>query len=213
MKVLKFSLLICSFSILFTACEKDDSDKLPAIQQDQFKVDANGWSIIGDAQGGYVAASYSPNGGVEDGYIYAIDDVVGGVWYFNAPSAYLGNKSNYYDATLSYSLFQDSKMRDQFLFEDIVFSSDSLKLFYMYDSKEKFPKKEWTKYSIKINENTPGWYVGTYKDSYNGPIKPYSVATKQDMEKVLSNLTSFIIRGEFETGDDTGGLDNVFIRK
>ncbi len=220
MKILKITFLFCSFSFLFIACKKDDSDKLPStqqeqltIEQDQFKEDANGWTIIGDAQGGYVAASYSPDGGVQDGYIYAVDDVVGGVWYFNAPSSYLGDKSDFYNATLSYSLFQNSKMEDQFLFEDIIFQSDSLTLFYMYDSQTDFPKDEWTNYSIKINENTPGWYIGTYKNSYNGPIQPHNPATKAEMEQVLSNLTFFMIRGEFEVGEDSGGMDNVFIKK
>lgn len=205
----------------FVACSSDDNDDVTPtpeppsdiVTSDEFKSDAAGWTIIGDAQGGFVEVSWSPDGGVSDGYIFAKDDATGGVWYFSAPQSYKGNKSDYYNATLSFSLFQDSNVSNQFEYEDIVFKSNEKQLFYKHASTSDFPKKDWTNYSITISANTSGWFIGNYKDRYNGPELDYEKATEADMKAILSNLTEFWIRGEFEVGPDKGGLDNVFIRK
>tara|TARA_R110000868_G_scaffold408319_2_gene691276 strand:- start:3937 stop:4524 length:588 start_codon:yes stop_codon:yes gene_type:complete len=59
-----------------------------------FSEDADGWTIVGDAQGGSnIEASYSPFEGLDDsGYIYAEDRVTGGYWYFSAPEKFRGDK-------------------------------------------------------------------------------------------------------------------------
>ena len=201
--------IVAAASLLLLSCEKDEEVKpqaeVPtapkAIVADQFKTDASGWTIVGDAQGGFVAASYSPDGGVTDGHIFAKDDVLGGYWYFAAPDTYKGNKTSYYGATLNYSIYQECAMSDQREKEDIFFKSGSKQVFFLLDS---FPKTTWTNYSIKI-DTTAAWYTG----SINSKTK----ASKQDIMEVLENVTDFWIRGEFEHGPDEGGLDDVEIIK
>lgn len=171
--------------------------------QDNFAEDEAGWTIIGDAQGGYVAASYSPDGGVTNGYIYADDDVTGGVWYFKAPDTYVGNKLEYYGATLSFSQFQDSNMSDQFQAADIVFSNGEQKITYVH-GEDNYPSAEWTDYSIPISAES-NWIKGDYDSGI--------FATEAEIKAVLTNVTEFIIRGEFEIGPDNGGLDNVIIEE
>jgi hypothetical protein len=206
----KFKILFILFlaGATLTSCS-DDEDPNPepstndnAIAESLFKNNAEGWTIVGDAQGGYIEASYSPDGGVISGYIYADDDVAGGVWHFSAPDSYLGNKTNYYRATLTYSLFQNSAMSDQFENEDITFKSGDQQIFYQIAN---YPTENWTDYSVKIDENS-GWYYGTIDGEY-------TVATKAQIEEVLSNVTGFWIRGEYESGPDDGGLDKVEIIK
>ena len=171
------------------------------IIEDAFKGDAAGWKITGDAQGGYVVASYSPEGGVADGYIFAKDDVLGGVWYFTAPSSYLGDKSDYYNATLRFSLFQTSAMKKPFVSSDIIFENGSKKITCKLPA---YPAATWTAYSFKISANG-GWVNGLHPGT--GP------ANEADIKAVLSNVTGFHIRGEFETGPDKGGMDNIQIIK
>lgn len=178
----------------FTFTYKDKT-----IIADSFAQDAAGWTIVGDAQGGYVVASYSEDGGVTDGYIYAKDDVLGGVWYFNAPDQYLGDKSEYYNATMKFSLFQESAMSRQFEKSDIIIDGGEKRISCQLP---KFPGEEWEHYAIKINEEA-GWV--------NGDFDSGSKATKSDIQAVLENVTSLQIRGEFETGPDTGGMDNFEI--
>jgi hypothetical protein len=185
------------------SCKKNDtpSPKNQPLTNTSFEKDDAGWTISGDAQGGYVAASYSPDGGVTDGYIYAADDVTGGVWYYKAPANYMGDKSAYYGATLQFSLFQQSAMADQFDAADIIFQNGDKQITCQLP---KYPGHTWTAYSIKIDEKA-AWLNGDYDSG--------DAAGKADIKAVLSHVTGFFIRGEFETGDDTGGMDNVKIIK
>ncbi len=204
MKYLK-SVIILTALFLFVACSSDDDSSTPApnepIVSSFFENDAEGWKIVGDAQGGYVEPSYSPDGGVIGGYIYADDDVAGGVWFFSAPSSYKGNKLDYYGATLEFNLFQDSNMSNQFEFDDILFRNGDLQITYLHDQSN-YPTGEWTPYSIPIKSGS-GWLLGDYQSS--------EIATEEDIKEVLSNVTEFWIRGEFESGRDSGGLDKVII--
>lgn len=203
----KSLLILLMVGFAFIGCSKDDDPEPQSndepIVASQFADNAEGWTIIGDAQGGYVAASYSPDGGVTDGYIYAVDDVIGGYWYFKAPNSYMGNKLEYYGATLSYSLFQDCDMSNQKKRADIVFKNDDLQITYIYGI-DNFPNADWTDYSIDISAGK-GWIKGEYNSGV--------IATEAEIKAVLANVTEFIIRGEFEHGPDSGGLDNVIIDK
>ena len=171
----------------------------PAIVNTGFENDAAGWKIVGDAQGGYIEPNYMKSGGVSNGYIYAKDDVAGGVWYFAAPSSYLGNKSNYFGTTLRYSLFQRiTGSANPFENKDVIFKSGD-RMIYFQMNKTEHPRSAWTHYAVQIKANS-GW------KNQNG-----NIATEAEMRNVLSNVTEFWIRGEFQTGADEGGLDNVRI--
>ena len=47
------------------------------------------------------------------------------------------------------------------------------------------------------------WYYGLFDEN--------TIATEAQIKDVLSNVTEFWIRGEFESGSDDGGLDKVEI--
>ncbi len=205
MKTQKF-IMIVGILVLFIACSSDDESPTPPdgpIVSSLFENDAEGWKIVGDAQGGYVEPSYSPDGGLTGGYIYAEDDVTGGWWYFMAPESYSGDKTNYYGAFLKYSQFQVSDMSDQRQEADIVFRNGDKIITYVHRP-EDYPGSNWTPYAIPISTGN-GWFKGHYDSGV--------VATETDMKEVLSNVTEFVIRGEFEHGPDKGGLDNVVISR
>lgn len=171
----------------------------PAIDATSFENSSDGWKIVGDAQGGYVDPVFRPNGGVTGGYIYAKDDVTGGVWYFSAPRKYLGNRPSYYGATLNYSLFQQiSGGASPFEDKDIVIKSGKRMIYYQMDAAE-YPRNSWTHYAVRITANS-GW-----KNTDGNP------ASAWEMKSVLSNITALLIRGEYQQGADEGGLDNVRI--
>ncbi|WP_394351669.1 laminin B domain-containing protein [Lunatibacter salilacus] len=164
-----------------------------------FSADADGWTIVGDAQGGSnIVASYSPFEGLDDsGYIYAEDRVTGGVWCFSAPEKFRGNKSEYYGGTMSFWLIQKSNMRNQFKAKDIIIRNGTKEI-YLYHSE--YSGLTWTKFEVEISE-AGVWLIGNDR-----------VATKIEIEEVLANITAFRIRGEFEYGPDTGGLDKFELK-
>ncbi|EPR70946.1 PKD domain-containing protein [Cyclobacterium qasimii] len=159
-----------------------------------FGDDADGWTIVGDASGGSnIDAAYSPFAGLDDsGYIYAEDKVTGGVWYFNAPNKYLGDKVGFYGGALTFWLIQDSNMRNQFNSKDVIIRGNGKEMVYYHDV---YPSKSWTSFTVPID------VVGGWVDTAGEAL------TKEEMEEILAEVTSIWIRGEFETGADTGGLD------
>ena len=139
-------------------------------------------------------AAYSPFDGLDDsGYIYAEDDVTGGVWYFVAPAKYHGDMSAYADGTISFWLIQQSNMDDQFDSKDVILDNgDGEQIYHKHDN---YPGLDWTSYTIALNESG-NWM--------NGDDQPASMS---EIEAVMSDVVSVWIRGEFQTGSDTGGLD------
>lgn len=168
----------------------------PAIESTFAKHD-EGWTISGDAQGNSLKATYFPVGGVSDGYIYAKDDVIGSTWFFKAPPACTGNKSNYYGGMLIFALFQDSALISQFDEADLIIENGGKKIVYKVKN---YPRKTWTEYSVAISA-AAGWL----QDPHTTKV----AASEASMKAVLLNVTAMYIRGEFENGPDAGGLDNV----
>lgn len=171
----------------------------PAAQAASLRVstfDSNdeGWRVVGDAQGASDVPNYSASGGNPGGYISANDDAVGGVWYWSAPTKFLGNVAAAYGKTLSFDLRQ-SALDTQFDADDVILLSSALNL--AFDTANN-PGLSWTSYSVPLIE-TAGWKKqGTT-----------TVPTPTEMQSVLASLTGLQIRGEFRTGADTGSLDNV----
>lgn len=190
--------------LLLVACVFTSCNKKGVLVESRFLKDAEGWKIIGDAQGGSggrIEASYSPDSGVQNGYIHAKDNATGGTWYFSAPKDYLGDKSEFYGATLNFNLFQKSAMNDQFENNDVVFKNGEKKITYRFKN---YPGKNWTVYNIPINAESD-WIRGNFDSG--------ETATQADIEDVLLNVTEFWIRGEYQSGKDEGSLDEVQITK
>ena len=161
-----------------------------------FSTDAEGWLLAGDATTS--AATYVASGGNPGGFIRGFDQTVGGVWYWQAPAKFLGNRSASFDQTLSFDL----RMRGSgplFNDTDVTLIGGGLTLHVDLSPVPGDPA--WTHYAIALND-TGGWKVGTLA----GPA-----ATATQVQQVLGNLGTLRIRGEFITGSDNGDLDNVMM--
>lgn len=163
-----------------------------------FDVNDEGWRVSGDAQGSSNLPTYSPTAGITTGYVFAKDDVAGGVWYWQAPAKFLGDQSAAYGQSLDFSLRQViTGSPAPFDSEDVILNGPAgLRL--CFDTPAN-PTADWTAYSIPLVASA-GWRVS----SLTGPV-----ATEAQFQAALTNLTSLFIRGEFQTGPDTGSLDNV----
>ena len=181
-----------------TACEFQDgrTNSLQFVGS-LFENDVEGWLILGDARGEQVTPDFTPTDGNPGGHIHATDDVAGGVWYWQAPPKFLGDVSTGYGQTLSFDLRQ-SDTSSQFDDDDVVLAGENLSL--VFDTPNN-PGTSWTTYCVPLQET--GWKKqGTDQ-----------VPSQSEFQSVLASLTELLIRGEFRTGSDVGGLDNViFVR-
>lgn len=170
--------------------------KADFIAMSDFSTNDEGWRLVGDST--TATPTYLSTGGNPGGFVRGFDQVVGGVWFWQAPTKFLGDDSAAYGHTLTYDL----RMRGSgplFDDSDVILSGAGLTLHL--DTSPVPSDTSWTSYSVLLSE-TAGWKVG----SFAGPL-----ATQSEVLAVLSNLTSLRIRGEFITGDDNGDLDNVVL--
>jgi hypothetical protein len=174
-----------------------------------FESDADGWTVAGDAAADSANPDWNGTGGNPDGLITATDDVTGGTWYYVAPSRYLGDASVSYGKLLKYDLKTTSvaNLFDNF---DIVLEGGGITLVYHFTTPADPGTDTWTSYAIQLSE-TAGWKIadaafGTADFAHYGT---FPTPKRDQLQSVLANLTFFAIRGEFNSGADTGSLDNV----
>jgi Laminin B (Domain IV) len=147
---------------------------------------------------GTFTPDYNSTGGNPGGYISIIDPdgglPVGNTQFWSAPSKFLGNQGTSYGGSLSFDL-SNTPSNNQFNEEDLVLVGGGLTL--VFDTLGNLTAS-WTHYSVGLLET--GWKV----DSLTG-----LAATQAQMQSALSSLSALYIRGEFQLGADTEGLDNV----
>ncbi len=160
-----------------------------------FDDDDEGWKVVGDVINASAKPDYYKDGGNPGGYLSATDETTGGVWYWSAPEKFLGMKSRALNRKLRYDLKQ-SDLANQFEDADIILASRDMILVYSFSS---HPDTSWTSFSVTLSPDA-GWK----KTDVNG-----QAASREDLIKVLSELTDLKIRGEYITGPDIGSIDNV----
>lgn len=150
-----------------------------------------GWQISEGGVGGF-----SATGGYPGGYMAGSDnfDPIHTYWYFIAPAPFTNEVRKGYGKTLRFDLIQSGT--DVQRYTDDVILTDGLNTLTFDISYN--PGTTWTSYAIKLDELS-GWKKGKER------------ATKADIQAVLAHLTGLRIRGEFRSGPDDGGLDNVVI--
>jgi hypothetical protein len=171
-----------------------------------FETSAEGWTITGDAQTSHVEPDYNGQGGNPDGLISAVDDVTGGVWYFQAPAKYLSDASATYGRYLDFDL-KTNAISNPFDTFDVVLAGAGMTL--GFDVTMNPVVDVWTSFRVQLAE-TAGWRItDAVSESAFADFATLQAPTADQMKAVLGNLTQLLIRGEFQDGADTGYLDNV----
>jgi Laminin B (Domain IV)/PEP-CTERM motif len=161
-----------------------------------FDAGAEGWTAAGD-----IAAplSWSASAGNPGGTVFIVDSATGGVTYFVAPAAYLGNQSAAFGTLLRFDLKQTfSGTPNPFNDEDLILQGAGLTL--AFDTASNPANGSWTSYAVPLSAG--GWRLNTLSGA---------LASDAQILAVLGNLTSLRIRAEYQSGPDTGYLDNVVL--
>ena len=180
---LLLALLIGCYRFTLTPLDPPDSDSFDDGDQ--------GWRISEGGVGGF-----SATGGYPGGYMAGSDnfDPVNTYWYFIAPAPFTNEVRKGYGKMLRFDLIQSGTDVQRYT-DDVILTDGTNTLTFDISYN---PNTTWTSYAIKLDELS-GWRKG------EGP------ATKADMQAMLTNLTELRIRGEYKSGPDNGGLDNVAI--
>jgi hypothetical protein len=153
-----------------------------------------GWTAVGDSEG---PLRWSATGGRPSGHVLIDDQTLGGITYFVAPKAFLGDQSAAFGSLLGFDLMQVYGGRpNQVNHPDVMLQGAGLSL--VYDTAVNPANGSWSSYAVPLKAG--GWRL----DSLTGAL-----ASDAQLRAVLSQLTALKIRAEFQSGSDIGHLDNV----
>ena len=161
-----------------------------------FDAHTEGWTNIEDA-----TVTWQPTEGNPGGFLQGNDDAVGNVYFFVSPSSWSGDWSSYINGTLSFDLKliwtdggpyfdrYDNGNGDD-VPEVVIYGKNGSKMSWNYNH---YPMVgNWFHYALKLEPS-----------SFN--------VDEETFNEIMSNVSSLQIRGEYISGDETGGLDNVMI--
>jgi hypothetical protein len=191
----RLAALVAAGAIVVSAasCRKSPAGPSELPITSSFLQGDEGWTVTGDG-----TMFYSPTGGnpSSTGYIFAIDWAEGDNFYFNAPGKFRGNMLAAYGRRLTFDLvWSETSPSDYKEAADIILRGGDLTITAQLPH---LPGTTWTSYSVPLDVGG-GWVV-------EATGQPASVS---QMQTVLSALQQFRIRGEFRSGPEQGGLDNV----
>jgi alkaline phosphatase D len=202
---LLFGLITISSSVIGFVVPVGAAAGTPAPVTSTFDTDADGWVTLNDGSLSYVATGGNPGG-----HLFASDLGQGSWWYFQAPNKYIGDKSAYIGGTLSFDAKQSGgAFNDAPTYGDIVLlGTNGVALAYNFDTphgtawagfEATLVASDWTVATV----GTAGGLV-TYTQSSVAP-------TDAEFEAVLSDVAALYVRGEYRSGSDSSGLDNVVL--
>ena len=160
-----------------------------------FDTNDEGWLASGDAIS--VVPQYVPTGGNPGGYISSTDEVTGAIWYWSAPAKFKGNQLTAFGKMLQFDLRQ-SGLNNQLDRIDVSITGSGITI---VGDLEENPLTTWTHYEVPLN-TTFAWKINTLTGT---------LATEDEIQNVLTNITNLRIRGEYINGPDIGDLDNVVL--
>lgn len=167
-----------------------------------FENGTDGWTVVDYASSNYdgtpsttSAIAYQENWGDPGGFVHATDPSSGS-FYFNAPTASLGDFSAFIGGTLSYSRYTTPATPAWRGDADVILSGAGLVLVSLGETN---PGTTWD--SLSFNLTASAWHLDTLSGA---------APTAQQFASVLSSLSVLRIRGEYVDGVvETSGLDSV----
>jgi hypothetical protein len=187
--------LVCALSTFSRAAGQEDEggvepERRVALAQSVFANSADGWGVVGDVL----------ERRVEHG-TFSVTDEGSEVWFFKAPPKFLGDQRLAYSGRLVYSFghfHSDAAGRDPIMIEDLVLISELHNLTVLRAGLV----QEWV-YAQEIDVDlspSSAWRLAS-----GAP------AAAEDLQRVLSSLSSLLIRGGFYHGRETAWIRDVHL--
>jgi alkaline phosphatase D len=153
-----------------------------------------GWGVWASDPLDVTNFQWNNTGGNPGGYISAIDGEQAATWWFQSPSVWAGDWTQYIGGSIEWDILLMSAPNLVYFenSEIIIDASDTGN--YLLGEVDINPiLNQWVHFSIDL---IPG---------------NFTQAGTRDFNDIIANVDSILIRGEFITGSDSEGLDNVFV--
>jgi serine/threonine protein kinase len=135
-------------------------------------------------------------------FLKATDLGKGPGWMWYAPKQYLGDHSEKYGKYLKFRLKTDRvAAKPDPNWTVVAIRTEGLMIRLPLNARPKIRPNQWNSYSIRLD---------TSEDWRTGPLgKDQGKSSKEEIQRVLKQINSLMIRGEFFGGNDVGRLDDV----
>ncbi len=167
----------------------------PLVSSD-FETSAGGWVVANGAR----SFEWVASGGDPGGFVRARDLRGETLWYFMAPSDYLGDMLSAYGGTLSYRLKSNPTSPPiESAYADVqLLGANGVLLAFGGGI---VPQAGWTAYAVPFVADG-SWRIGSVSGA---------AASEADLLSVLSGLSELRIRGDYRQAVETTSLDSVVI--
>ena len=167
--------------------EKTILVEVTAVIVSDFTLGLDGWAAVADG-----------TASIENGILKLTDLAQGQITYLGAPAKYLGNKLDYYNGKIKFTLKVNYFIQ---VFDSgaIQMIGGGLTLVATLPGNGTITPNVWTDFEYNLNTSTP-WRLSTISGA---------LATEEQIRTVLANLTNLNICGEFSNNPDIAYLKNV----
>ena len=164
------------------------------IAESTFDHGVEGWRAVN----GISDFRWSPAGGNPGGFIFATDASSDTLWFFDAPSAFLGDVSGALGGSLSYDLRTlGIAPPHQDAYADIqILGSNGVRLVRVVGQQ---PTTDWTSVLVPLVADG-AWRI----DSVDGAL-----VSSAGFAEVLADVAELRIRGDYQAAFETTAIDNI----
>jgi hypothetical protein len=172
-----------------------------------FSSGLDGW-ILGDNDPASTL-TYIASGGNPGGFIQFNDAAQGANDAFSAPAKFLGNDAGFVNGTLSFDLAHNTPAEDISTTPLVIIDTtgDSLSLILGPPATSSSPFV-WTNYNIALNTTAGFLFDGGTNTSNGFNLSGGTVATQNQINTVLSDVSLILVPADLHSGTELTGLDN-----
>ena len=172
-----------------------------ALVQSTFDTSIEGWTVFERRTGPAIGFRYAATGGNPGGCAEGNETTPnGGTWHFKAPAKFSGNLSGLYGGYIEYQVRQPIK-DVRWAWPDVELGGSGIQLGCFAG----YPGSNWTTFRLPLN-STNFWLKLPAIDKWPGTVVH---PTEAELLRVLSSVTNFMIRGEYNDDAPHVYLDNV----
>lgn len=188
-----------SISLFAALCAASATLAGGGVIESTFDADTEGWGELNDATNLVWTDEFTDSGGS----LRATDLAGGSWWFYSAPEAYLGDKSSFLGAELSWDIYGINGSQNTTNRADVMLIGAGLEIGVNIPVEP--VNGAWTSWSVLVDD-VADWRI--VSSTSEGTLTSTSV-TQAEIQAVLADLQSLHIRGEYTVGGDSTTIDNV----
>ncbi len=169
----------------------------------------DGWSSYSGGDPSSVLSWVAP------GHLQLVEGAIGKKDYFQASSAFTGNKALWYGGTLSFDLYvSDASNATNWRDDVVLIGTNGTRLIHSFGGDR--PGIQWGTRTLSLSVGD--WYFDTANHTatadsaswkWQTPTAPPRLATEAEIRGVLANISLLLIKADHRAGGEVNYLDNV----